>query len=183
MKRTIDILLSVILGIITSPVLLYAWIGIKLEDGGPFLYSQERTGLDGEVFTIYKIRSMADGRVTRMGKFIRKYRIDELPQLINVLNNDMSIVGPRPEQVRLVERYLALPHYHRRHFVKPGITGLAQVEHEYTHDEKGAWEKLKYDLHYVTHCSIMLDLTILLKTVKVVLVGKGSGEQRNEQEM
>jgi lipopolysaccharide/colanic/teichoic acid biosynthesis glycosyltransferase len=153
------------------------------------LYRQERVGEHGRVFTLVKFRSMrtdaeqgtpiwaqqADDRVTRVGRFIRKTRLDELPQLWNVLRGDMSFVGPRPERPFFVEQLAAvLPFYHQRHAVRPGLTGWAQVRYRYGASLEDATEKLRYDLYYIKHLSIAFDLTIVFDTVKVILFGKGA---------
>ena len=169
--------------------MLLTAIAVWLESGSPILYRQERVGGNGRVFTLNKFRSMrrnaeqgtpvwaraVDDRVTRVGRFIRKTRIDELPQLWNVLRGDMSLVGPRPERpffvAQLAEQFSFYPH---RHAVKPGITGWAQVKYPYGASMKDALEKLRYDLYYVKHVSVLFDLTILFDTVKVVLFGRGA---------
>ncbi|MDG2392705.1 MAG: TIGR03013 family PEP-CTERM/XrtA system glycosyltransferase [Thalassotalea sp.] len=182
--------LAVLLFIITWPFMLLAIIAIKLEDGlsAPVLYWQNRVGLHGEVFAIAKFRSMttdaekdgakwsteSDSRITGVGHFIRKYRIDVLPQIYNVLCNDMGFVGPRPEQPEFVNDLKnKLPYYSQRHNVKSGITGWAQLKYPYGANEKDALEKLKFDLYYIKHRSFLLDLLILIQTAEVVLFGKG----------
>jgi lipopolysaccharide/colanic/teichoic acid biosynthesis glycosyltransferase len=165
---------------------------IKLEDGirAPVFYRQRRVGLDGEVFNLLKFRSMSvnaeadgkaqwaqknDSRVTRVGGFMRKTRIDELPQLLNVLRGDMSFVGPRPERPEFVSQLNErIPYYRERHCVKPGITGWAQLCYPYGSSEKDALEKLQYDLYYVKNHGFLFDLMILLQTAEVVLWGKGA---------
>ncbi len=165
-------------------------IAIKLDSAGPTLYSQERVGENGRVFKIYKFRSMRtdaesagkpvwardrDHRITRIGRFIRKTRLDELPQLWNVMRGDMSFVGPRPERPFFVDQLARqIPFYLQRHAVKPGITGWAQVKYRYGSTVEDAMEKLRYDLYYIKHLSIVFDLTIVLDTVKVILFGKGA---------
>ena len=155
-----------------------------------FFYHQVRVGRDGKPFRLHKFRSMrtdaeADGvarwarqndmRVTRLGAFLRKTRLDELPQLFNVLKGQMSLVGPRPERPEFVEKLSAsIPYYSERHRVKPGVTGWAQLLYPYGSDEEGAKRKLEYDIYYVKHAGIMLDLVILLQTVEVVVFGKGA---------
>ena len=163
---------------------------IKLEDGlkAPVFYFQERVGLDGQAFNIVKFRSMSvdaekdgakwakekDSRVTKIGYYIRKYRIDELPQIYNVMKGDMSFVGPRPERPQFVQELVkSIPYYNERHNVKPGLTGWAQLKYPYGASEKDALEKLKYDLYYIKHRSFLLDLLILIRTVEIVLFGKG----------
>ena len=165
---------------------------IYLDDGrkkdGTILYRQERIGKNGRVFNILKFRSMRmdaeaagaqfaqkkDSRVTRLGEFIRKYRIDELPQLLNVIKGEMAFVGPRPERPEFVTDFIKeIPYYNQRHNVKPGLTGWAQLNYPYGSSTKDTIEKLKYDLYYIKHSSIILDILILLRTAEVVLFGKG----------
>jgi len=176
--------------LVTWPVMLITAILIKLDEGmsAPIFYLQERVGLDGQAFNIYKFRSMRidaekngaqmasenDDRTTTIGKFIRKYRVDELPQILNVLRGDMGFVGPRPERPEFVQQLIKnLPYYNERHNVKPGLTGWAQLKYPYGSTEEDSLEKLKYDLYYVKHRSFMLDLLILIRTVEIVLFGKG----------
>jgi sugar transferase (PEP-CTERM system associated) len=176
--------------LICWPVMLITAILIKLDEGwnAPVFYLQERVGLDGESFNIYKFRSMRidaekngaqmaaenDDRTTKIGKFIRKYRVDELPQIYNVLKGDMGFVGPRPERPQFVQNLIKnLPYYNERHNVKPGLTGWAQLKYPYGSTEEDSLEKLKYDLYYIKHRSFMLDLLILIRTVEIVLFGKG----------
>ncbi|CAN5767985.1 TIGR03013 family PEP-CTERM/XrtA system glycosyltransferase [soil metagenome] len=190
MKRGIDLTLSLLLAIVAAPFLLLTAIAVALESGFPVLYRQERVGENGRPFTLYKIRSMrtdaeqggtpvwakdGDDRVTRIGRFIRKTRLDELPQLWNVVRGDMSFVGPRPERPFFVaELARTIPFYHQRHAVKPGLTGWAQVKYRYGSSLEDASEKLRYDLYYIKHLSIVFDLTIVFDTVKVVLFRKGA---------
>ena len=172
------------------PVMLITALAIKLEDGirAPIFYYQDRVGLDGHVFQIRKFRSMRtdaeakgavwaatnDTRTTRIGNFIRKYRIDELPQIYNVLCGEMGFVGPRPERPEFVQDLIrAIPYYNERHNVKPGLTGWAQLKYPYGASEEDSQEKLKYDLYYIKHRSFLLDLNILVRTVEIVLFGKG----------
>ena len=174
---------------LSSPLLLLTALAVRLESPGPILYAQERVGERGRMFTLYKFRSMRadaergtpiwardrDDRVTRIGRFIRVTRLDELPQLWNVLCGDMSFVGPRPERPFFVEQLAeAIPFYRQRHAVKPGITGWAQVKYRYGASIEDAREKLRYDLYYVKHMSIVFDMTIVFDTVKVILSGKGA---------
>lgn len=189
-KRILDIVLAAGLLLLSLPVLLITSIAIAIENGRPVFYRQERVGRRGQPFTLYKFRSMRqdaesdgvavwarseDDRVTRIGKFIRKTRIDELPQLINVLKGDMSFVGPRPERPEFVaELSRAIPYYDLRHFVKPGITGWAQVSYPYGASIKDSREKLQFDLYYLKNYSIFLDINILLQTIQVILWGKGA---------
>jgi sugar transferase (PEP-CTERM system associated) len=188
-KRLIDVTAAALLLLVTVPVFLVTALAIKLESRGPIFYRQARVGRRGDVFQVYKFRSMRpdaerngavwarsnDDRVTRVGRFIRKVRIDELPQLINVLNGDMSFVGPRPERPEFVQELArAIPYYDLRHYVKPGITGWAQVCYPYGASIKDAREKLQFDLYYIKNYSVFLDITILLQTVQVILWGKGA---------
>jgi lipopolysaccharide/colanic/teichoic acid biosynthesis glycosyltransferase len=165
-------------------------LAIALESPGPIFYCQERMGEHGKVFTLCKFRSMRtdaehggtpiwakenDDRATRVGRFIRLTRLDELPQLWNVVRGDMSFVGPRPERPFFVEQLAAvIPFYIERHVVKPGVTGWAQVKYRYGSSVEDAMEKLRYDLYYIKHMSIVFDLTIVIDTVKVVMARKGA---------
>jgi exopolysaccharide biosynthesis polyprenyl glycosylphosphotransferase len=186
----LDLALSLIGVIVASPLMLLTAMAVKLDSGGPALYSQQRVGEKGRIFKIYKFRSMridaeeagmplwasdADPRITRVGRVIRLTRLDELPQLWNVMRGDMSFVGPRPERPFFVEQLaLKIPFYMQRHAVKPGLTGWAQVKYQYGSSIEDATEKLRYDLYYIKHLSIFFDLTIVLDTVKVILFGKGA---------
>jgi exopolysaccharide biosynthesis polyprenyl glycosylphosphotransferase len=187
-KRVIDIFSSVILGVITLPIFVLTAIVIKLESPGPIFFKQKRTGQYNIEFDVYKFRSMTsdaekngaqwasknDVRVTRVGNFIRKTRIDELPQIINIIKGEMSIVGPRPEREFFIENLEKdIPYYRFRHAVKPGVTGLAQVSYPYGASVEDAIWKHKYDIYYIKHHSALLDFKILLKTIKVVLFGMG----------
>ena len=170
--------------------MLLTAIAVTLDSAGPALYSQQRVGENGRIFKMYKVRSMridaeeagmplwasdADPRITRVGRVIRLTRLDELPQLWNVMNGDMSFVGPRPERPCFVEQLAReIPFYMQRHAVKPGLTGWAQVKYQYGSSIEDATEKLRYDLYYIKHLSIFFDLTIVLDTVKVILFGKGA---------
>ncbi|CAN5783627.1 TIGR03013 family PEP-CTERM/XrtA system glycosyltransferase [soil metagenome] len=188
-KRTFDLLLALIGLVLGAPLMLFTAVAVWLESGGPVLYRQERMGLNGRVFPLYKFRSMrqdaeqgtpiwasaVDDRVTMVGRFIRKTRLDELPQLWNVLRGDMSFVGPRPERPFFVAQLAEqIPFYEQRHAVRPGITGWAQVKYRYGASIEDSLEKLRYDLYYVKHLSLTFDLTILFDTVKVVLFAKGA---------
>jgi lipopolysaccharide/colanic/teichoic acid biosynthesis glycosyltransferase len=160
-----------------------------MEDGAPVLFRQERVGRDGKRFILFKFRTMrcrgdrpdediytreGDPRVTRLGRWLRKLRLDELPQLWNALKGDISLIGPRPEWSKCAERYeQTIPFYHFRHLVKPGITGWAQVNYPYGENDEDAVEKLKYDLYYIRHYSLKLDAMIVLKTLYTMLFGKG----------
>ena len=188
-KRTFDILLAVVGLVVGAPLMLLTAAAVWLESGGPVLYRQERVGENGRIFTLAKFRSMrqdaetgtpiwartVDDRVTKVGRFIRTTRLDELPQLWNVLRGDMSFVGPRPERPFFIAQLAAhIPFYEQRHAVKPGLTGWAQVKYRYGASLEDSFEKLRYDLYYVKHMSLAFDLTILFDTVKVVLLGKGA---------
>ncbi|MCB1997788.1 MAG: TIGR03013 family PEP-CTERM/XrtA system glycosyltransferase [Rhodoferax sp.] len=189
-KRVFDILTALLLIVLSAPIMLVAAIVIKLDSRGPVFYRQERLGQDGKPFMVTKFRSMRtdaekdgkprwatvhDDRVTRVGNFIRKTRIDELPQLFNVLKGEMSMVGPRPERAYFVEQLTQqIPFFAVRHSVKPGVTGWAQVRYQYGATVEDSIEKLQYDLYYVKNHSLFLDLMILFETVAVVLTGKGA---------
>ncbi len=185
-QRTVDVILSLIGLIVGLPLILIFGLLVKLEDKGPMTYKQERVGKDGKVFYIYKLRSMRtdaekfgaqwatknDPRITKVGNFIRKTRIDELPQLFNILKGDMSIIGPRPERPSFtVEFNENIPGFINRLAVRPGLTGWAQVNGGY---EMTPEEKLKADIYYMKHRSFFMDMNILLKTVKVVFTGEGA---------
>ena len=190
MKRTIDLGLSVILAILSLPLMVVTALLVLVEDGRPIFYRQERVGENGRTFTLAKFRSMrkdaekagkpiwakdGDDRVTRIGRFIRKTRLDELPQLWNVVLGDMSFVGPRPERPFFVDQLTKeIPFYQQRHTVKPGLTGWAQVKYRYGSSLDDAMEKLRYDLYYIKNLSVIFDLTIVFDTVKVVLFRKGA---------
>jgi sugar transferase (PEP-CTERM system associated) len=190
MKRTIDLTLSMVLAVLALPFMLLTALLVLIEDGRPILYQQERVGENGRTFILSKFRSMrkdaehggkpiwakdGDVRITRIGRFIRKTRLDELPQIYNVVRGDMSFVGPRPERPFFVEQLAKeIPFYQQRHTVKPGITGWAQVKYRYGSSLEDATEKLRYDLYYIKHLSVFFDLTIVFDTVKVVLFRKGA---------
>ncbi|MDH4393688.1 MAG: TIGR03013 family PEP-CTERM/XrtA system glycosyltransferase [Aquabacterium sp.] len=189
-KRIFDILCSSVLIILAAPIMLITAIAIKLESQGPVFYRQERVGYNGRPFLVTKFRSMRtdaekdgkprwatanDSRVTRVGNIIRLIRVDELPQLFNVLTGDMSLVGPRPERPFFVEQLTnEIPYYAVRHSIKPGVTGWAQVRYQYGSTVEDSQEKLQYDLYYVKNHSLFLDFVILIETVGVVLTGKGA---------
>ncbi|GAA5495196.1 hypothetical protein Rhal01_01371 [Rubritalea halochordaticola] len=187
MKRAGDIVASLIGIVLAAPVLIGTAIAVKVTSPGPIIFKQARTGLREKPFMIYKFRSMTVGsekgskytspddvRFTPIGKFIRKTRLDELPQLWNVLKGDLSLIGPRAEWVDLVERYEAIfPYYHFRHAVKPGITGWAQVNYSYGASNEDTLEKLYYDLYYVRRYSLALDVAIVIKTVYMMVFGRG----------
>jgi len=190
LKRSTDIILSLCLLILLMPLLLLTALLIKMDSAGPVFFTQERVGGRRKIFKIYKFRSMTsdaeaksgpvwaqtnDDRVTRIGRFIRPSRIDELPQLWNVLKGEMSIVGPRPEREFFVKQLTELiPYYIERFTVKPGITGWAQVNYPYGASVEDAVAKLNYDLFYIKNSSLIMDLMILMRTVKIVLSGKGA---------
>jgi sugar transferase (PEP-CTERM system associated) len=188
-KRGFDVMLAAAGVLLAAPLMLLTALAIRLESAGPILYRQERVGENGRVFTLFKFRSMRvdaesgtpvwarpnDDRVTRVGRVIRLTRLDELPQLWNVLRGNMSFVGPRPERPYFVQQLVAeIPFYMARHAVKPGVTGWAQVKYRYGASVEDAMEKLRYDLYYIKHLSISFDLTIVADTVKVILTGKGA---------
>jgi sugar transferase (PEP-CTERM system associated) len=189
-KRGFDVVCSLILLALASPVMALAALAIALESGRPILYRQERVGRGGRTFMCIKFRSMSvdaesdgvarwasagDPRVTRVGRFMRKSRIDEIPQLFNVLRGEMSLVGPRPERPAFVDQLSeSIPYYDVRHSVKPGVTGWAQVRYTYGASVEDATRKLQYDLYYVKNHSLFLDILILVETVRVVLFGEGA---------
>ncbi len=188
-KRTIDIVISATILFVGMPVWLLVALGIKLDSHGPILYTQKRVGKDEKQFRILKFRSMyhdaesrsgpvwankRDPRITRVGRVIRKLRIDEVPQLINVLDGDMSLVGPRPERPYFVkELSKEIPLYKRRLKVRPGLTGWAQVKHKYDESIEDVRKKVEYDLYYIENMSLRMDFKILINTVFVVLSGRG----------
>jgi sugar transferase (PEP-CTERM system associated) len=190
LKRALDVAVSLLLLVLTLPVMLVTALLVKLDTPGPVFYRQQRLGLHNERFTLFKFRSMRvdaeaggdprwaqqqDPRVTRVGRFIRPMRIDELPQLINVLVGQMSMVGPRPERPHFVEQLaLVIPLYRQRAYVKPGITGWAQVNYPYGASVEDAREKLAYDLYYAKNRSLFLDVLILFATVRVILFREGA---------
>ncbi len=190
LKRAMDIVFSFLLLVSTLPIILIASLMIKFDSNGPVIYSQERVGKRKKQFQIYKFRSMVenaeaisgpvwadedDPRITRVGKKLRKWRIDELPQLWNVLKGDMSFVGPRPERDQFVKGLEhVIPYYHKRHAIKPGLTGWAQVNYGYGASIEDATEKLNYDLFYIKNMSPLLDLVVVFRTVKIVLFGRGA---------
>lgn len=189
-RRLFDLVASAALLLLTWPIMLLVALAIVIDDGLPVFYRQTRVGLNGEHFRLLKFRSMRrdaeraggaqwakenDERVTRIGAFLRKTRLDELPQLINVLKGDMCFVGPRPERPEFVAQLAEkLPFYHERHTVKPGLTGWAQLCYPYGSSEKDAMEKLQYDMYYVKNHSLIFDIMILLQTAEVILWGKGA---------
>lgn len=189
-KRAFDVAVSLLLLALVWPIMVLAAIAIRLESKGAVIYRQERVTQGGRVFTLLKFRSMctdaeqdgkpqwarsADSRVTRVGKIMRRTRIDELPQLLNVLFGEMSFVGPRPERPYFVQQLNeSLPYYGLRHTVKAGLTGWAQVRYQYTASFEDTGNKLEYDLYYVKNHSLFLDLVILVETVRVVIFGEGA---------
>jgi sugar transferase (PEP-CTERM system associated) len=189
-KRLSDIVFAVIGLVLASPLMFGVWVAQRLSSQGPAIYKQQRVGRDGVPFTIMKFRSMRvdaealsgavwakenDPRVTPVGRFLRRTRLDELPQLWNVLRGDMSFVGPRPERPEFIaELSQQVPFYGQRHVVRPGLTGWAQVRHRYGASVGDTQEKLQYDLFYIKHLSIAFDLYIMLETIKTVMVREGS---------
>jgi sugar transferase (PEP-CTERM system associated) len=190
-ERTFDVVASTLLLLVASPIMLLTALAIVLESGprAPIFYRQKRVGYRGSEFDVVKFRSMRvdaekngavwamdnDTRVTRVGTVIRKLRIDELPQILNVLKGDMSFVGPRPERPEFVKQLAeSIPYYNERHWVKPGITGWAQLCYPYGASERDAIEKLQYDLYYVKNHSLLFDIMVLAQTAEVVLLGKGA---------
>jgi len=189
LKRVFDVLASATALVICSPLFILVPLFIWMGDGTPVFFRQERVGRDGKRFILFKFRTMrcrgdqpyediytreGDPRVTRVGRWLRKLRLDELPQLWNAFKGDISLIGPRPEWSKCAERYeQSIPFYHFRHLVKPGITGWAQVNYPYGDSDEDAVEKLKYDLYYIRHYSLKLDAMIVLKTLYTMLFGKG----------
>lgn len=192
MKRVFDVFCSLLLLIVASPFMVITIVAIWIEEGfgSPVFYNQIRVGINGSHYPVYKFRSMrtdaeikgkavwatkSDNRVTKVGNFIRKTRVDELPQIYNVLNGSMSFVGPRPERPEFVEQLAKeIPYYHERHLVKPGVTGWAQLLYPYGASVQDAYQKQLFDMYYVKNHSFFLDCLILLQTVEVVLFGKGA---------
>ena len=190
MKRSLDLLCGAAGLILSFPLLPFIALLIKADSRGPVLFRQMRVGAMEKGFMIYKFRTMVldaesstgavwakekDPRITRVGSLLRKTRLDELPQLFNILKGDMSIIGPRPERPEFIENLSKIiPFYSERHFVKPGLTGWAQIRYQYGASVEDAIEKLRYDLYYIKNWSIFLDLMILLETVRVVLFGRGA---------
>ncbi|MCX7793589.1 MAG: TIGR03013 family PEP-CTERM/XrtA system glycosyltransferase [Thermodesulfovibrionales bacterium] len=188
-KRIMDIIMAFTILIITFPLMCLVALLIKLDSRGPVLYRQIRTGEKEKKFVMYKFRTMVpdaekdtgpvwaeknDLRITRIGKILRKTRLDELPQIFNVIKGEMSFVGPRPERPEFVEKLKQeIPFYSERHFVKPGITGWAQIRYPYGASVEDAIEKLRYDLFYIKHLSIFFDLMIIIETIRVIILGRG----------
>ena len=188
-KRALDVAAIVTVLPAISVIIALTAVAIKLESKGNVFFWQKRVGMNGKVFNMLKLRSMTatsekngsqfaqsnDMRVTRVGKFIRKFRIDELPQMWNVVNGDMSIIGPRPEQESFVKEFnQTIPNYSLRHMVRPGITGLAQTEQGYVADANGTVTKLRYDMYYIRNLSFMTDFQIGLKTIYTIMTGFGA---------
>jgi len=189
-ERFFDVLLATALLVLATPLMAFIAVLIKFESRGPVIYRQERVGLGGRIFTLYKFRSMhqnaeadgspqwaviGDSRVTRIGRFIRYTRVDELPQVINVLRGHMSLIGPRPERPYFVQQLAAsIPLYPLRHSIKPGITGWAQVNASYGASLDDARLKLSYDLYYLQNRSVLLNLRILSRTLRVVIMQQGA---------
>jgi sugar transferase (PEP-CTERM system associated) len=189
-KRFTGVIVSLAIGIITFPVMILLAILIKLDSAGPIFYRQERVGEEGRPFMLLKFRSMKenaealsgpvwaeehDPRVTRIGRIMRKTRLDELPQIINVLKGDMSFVGPRPERQFFVEKLSQeIPFYPLRFAVKPGVTGWAQISYSYGASVEDAKEKLRYELYYIKNMSLLFDLLIIFQTIKIVFFGRGA---------
>ncbi|OSZ79458.1 hypothetical protein CAP35_14760 [Chitinophagaceae bacterium IBVUCB1] len=187
-KRTLDIIASLLALILLSPVYIFAAIRVMLSSNGPVIYKQERIGLFGKPFYIYKFRSMyvdaeaqgpalsskEDARITPWGKFMRKWRIDELPQFVNILKGDMSLVGPRPERKHFIDIISQThPHYKYLHKVKPGLTSWGMVQFGYAENVTEMMERMKYDLLYIENCSLALDIKIMLYTLMVIFQGRG----------
>ena len=193
LKRLFDILIALIVLIVTVPLDLIIAIAIKVDSPGAIFFIQERCGLDGEIFKMIKFRSMYkdaerqsgpiwsqknDPRITKVGSILRKIRLDEIPQMLNVLMGEMSLVGPRPERPYFVEKFAGIiPYYKRRLKVRPGITGWAQVKHKYDESIEDVKAKLRYDLFYIENMSIRMDFKILFRTIFVILFGKGHFEK------
>jgi sugar transferase (PEP-CTERM system associated) len=189
-RRLVSISVSLLGLLMVLPLVPFIVLAIKLNSAGPVLFRQERVGRFGAPFMLYKFRTMRqdaedgtgavwasqnDPRITRVGAFLRKTRLDEIPQLWNVLKGDMGFVGPRPERPEFVQWLTeAIPYYHLRHMIRPGVTGWAQVQYQYGASLEQSKQKLQYDLYYIKHMSLMLDVLIMLKTIKTVLTGEGS---------
>ncbi|GBE23659.1 UDP-N-acetylgalactosamine-undecaprenyl-phosphate N-acetylgalactosaminephosphotransferase [bacterium BMS3Bbin01] len=188
-KRIVDMILVLAVSPIVLVLSAIIWVAVRIDSKGKAIFKQQRVGRNGELFTLYKFRTMIDGadengpkfavvdddRLTRVGRFLRRFRADELPQLLNVLKGDLSLVGPRPEQPEFVDGFVrTIPFYAYRHLIRPGVTGWAQVNYGYADDEADTVEKLTYDLYYVKHMSLWLDLDVLGKSIWTVLSGFGA---------
>jgi len=189
-QRILDVTVSLCALVLLSPVMAFVAVAIRLDSKGGALFVQDRVGLDGTIYRMHKFRTMAvrengidspafadqeENRITKVGRFLRKTRLDELPQLWDVLRGKMSLVGPRPEQPAFVEQFReAIPFYDYRHEARPGITGWAQINYDYAYNLEGTKRKLEYDLYYVKHRSLMLDLQILLKTLEIMVGRRGA---------
>jgi exopolysaccharide biosynthesis polyprenyl glycosylphosphotransferase len=188
-RRVLNLALALVGFVLALPIMILVALAVKLESRGPIFYTQERVGKNGRSFKIIKFRSMsataerdtgpvwaekADPRVTRIGRILRKLRLDELPQFVNVIRGDMNFVGPRPERPVFVEQLSeVIPYYQQRHLIKPGLTGWAQIKFPYGSSVEDAFEKLRYDLYYIKNRSFLLDAIIIFETVKTVLFGRG----------
>ena len=196
LKRIVESIISLIILLVTFPILIVAGLLIKLEDGGPILYSQIRNGFEGSQFRIIKLRTMitnaekngaqwadkSDNRITKIGLILRKLRIDELPQLLLVLSGEMSLIGPRPERPKIdIMLRNHIPNYDLRYSIKPGISGWAQVNYPYGASLEDSKLKLSYDLYYIKNFSILLDFMIFFKTIKLIINGKGSSPTKRKQ--
>jgi exopolysaccharide biosynthesis polyprenyl glycosylphosphotransferase len=189
-KRLLDLAVALPMLACLWPVMILTMICVRMGSEGPALFSQERVGRDGRLFTLFKFRSMYadaekrsgpvwatsdDPRITRVGNFIRKTRLDELPQLFNVIGGSMSLVGPRPErEVFVKDLAQAIPYFDQRHIVKPGLTGWAQINYPYGNTVGDALQKLQYDLFYIKYQSLIFDLSILFNTIKTILLRRGT---------
>jgi sugar transferase (PEP-CTERM system associated) len=189
LRRLLNAILALLGFVLSLPLMLLTAIAVKLDSRGPVFYTQERVGKNGRPFKIIKFRSMRvgaeqasgpvwaeqdDPRVTRVGRIIRKLRLDELPQFVNVIRGDMNFVGPRPERPNFVEQLTEIiPYYSQRHLVKPGLTGWAQIKYPYGASVEDSIEKLRYDLYYIKNQSLLLDAAIVFETVKIVIFGRG----------
>jgi sugar transferase (PEP-CTERM system associated) len=190
MRRVVSVLASLVLLLCFAPLLPFIVLAVKLTSPGPVLFSQNRVGKNGRIFKVYKFRTMRqdaeaktgavwaqqnDPRITTIGRFLRKTRLDEIPQLWNVLKGDMGFVGPRPERPEFVQWLVeAIPYYNLRHIIRPGLTGWAQVKYQYGASLEETQQKLSYDLYYIKHISLMLDLMIIFGTIKTVLLRRGA---------
>jgi exopolysaccharide biosynthesis polyprenyl glycosylphosphotransferase len=189
-RRTVSFFVALIVLIICVPLIPIIALAVKLSSSGPVFFRQERVGKNSTVFTVYKFRTMGrdaeagtgavwasknDPRVTRVGRFLRRTRLDEIPQLWNVLKGDMGFVGPRPERPEFVQWLSGkIPYYPMRHIISPGVTGWAQVRYQYGASLEEAKEKLAYDLYYIKHMSLALDLFIMFETIKTIVLRRGA---------